>query len=123
MTAPPKTNRKLRKERKNRSKKVRVSVELPFCWCLILAPFIVPWHQKVQGRRTSQEGQVKVARLSSFLGVGGSVSAICHFAFLHTTIISKSRHATVSYPYARSLLLSLLMNFMRMRNTMNPTLI
>ena len=52
--APPKTNRKLRKERKNRAKKVRFTrkagLVLDFTICL------VPWHQEDEGCGAPQEG-------------------------------------------------------------------
>ena len=85
MQAPPKTNRKLRKERKNRAKKVRVIgsyLDAPDSY-LCTPP--APWYQKDQGSGTSEEGrQVEVLRRClSFLSV---VASLC---ILHTIVFAK----------------------------------
>ena len=105
MVAPPKTNRKLRKERKNRAKKV--------CLLLFTTPtsfltrrFSVPWYQKGQGFRAPEEGQVRVGRIVSF------------WALSHLTLcISAHRKSSQLYPitYARFPCFLSLMNIMRMR--------
>ena len=77
MEAPPKTNRKLRKERKNRSKKVRHDASFPRVTALTPGPCPVPRYQEGQGFGASEEGQVRVVRLTLVF------CAVCRFA-LHT---------------------------------------
>lgn len=61
-TKVEKASRKLRKERKNRSKKVRYPSCLPpnrLSSFSVLSPCAtVPWHQKGQGCRATEEGQI-----------------------------------------------------------------
>ena len=67
MVAPPKTNRKLRKERKNRAKKVCLLL-FTTSTSFLTRRFSVPWYQKGQGCGAPQEGQVRVGRTVLSLG-------------------------------------------------------
>ena len=109
MTAPPKTNRKLRKERKNRAKKVSNPWSYPSLpWSDHLRFKTVPRYQEGQGGRAPQEGQVRVGRI---VLSRGSVAS-------HITCISAHRKRSLQlYPitYARFPCSLMLMNIMRMR--------
>lgn len=57
-TKVEKASRKLRKERKNRSKKVRNPSRFPATRLSSFSSTTVPWHQKGQGCRAPEEGQI-----------------------------------------------------------------
>ena len=88
MVAPPKTNRKLRKERKNRAKKVCLLL-FTTSTSFLTRRFSVPWYQKGQGFRAPEEGQVRVGRIVLF---GSSVAS--HSMHIRT---SQKLSAAVSY--------------------------
>ena len=89
--APPKTNRKLRKERKNRAKKVSNPLSYPSLpWSDHLRFQTVPRYQEGQGGRAPQEGQVMVGRIVSSPGFLAS-----HFMHIRTS--QKLFAAAVSY--------------------------
>ena len=97
-----KASRKLRKERKNRAKKVRFGS--PFSLSSCSHPSSVPRYQEDQGCGAPQEGQVNCCPHSlSFSRRTGSIIFVA--SVLHTTPC-KSCLATVSYAYACCLSLS-----------------
>lgn len=82
MTAPPKTNRKLRKERKNRAKKVCL-VTVVSCAHTYVALLLAPWYQKDQGSGSTEEEVVVLRCLLSLLSL---VASLC---ILHTIVFAK----------------------------------
>lgn len=103
-TAPPKTNRKLRKERKNRAKKVlTVSHLVPARAHCALS--LVPRHEEIEGGGASEEGQVGVARSVPY-------SRFHHPCIALSTTFRKTLCVCI---LLRMPALSSLMNIMRMR--------
>lgn len=112
MEAPTKTNRKLRKERKNRAKKVRLSISSR-------------WHSWSNSQLSSSSAARRSPRPRSHprrASRGCAPLACLHYRLSPRSHIAyhrlrKSCFATVSYAYARSISSSFSMNIMRMRIT------
>src|SRR6266545_4962545 len=81
LTKADKASRKLRKERKNRAKKVDV---LPFPCCSSFDHLsVVSWYQKSQGCRAPEEGQVNVGSL------------LCHFPLCACHVYTRFMHMSL----------------------------